>query len=934
MTTILAAIYIVAMAVATFIEGDVAYGTPAAKDLVYNAAWFDILHILIGINLIAVFVYNKLWKSKKYHVLFLHASLVVILLGAGITRYFGFEGFMHIREGYSSNVIISYEEYINIRVSIDRNIYKSEFPVSFTAIKETHFNQKIPLFDDNVEIKFISYMPAKDQVSLPMLNLSVSYKGETKELSLHQSFLEINEDNIVNIGNAEFEIIWGPKETPLPFALYLEDFELERYPGSMSPSSYSSDIIVKDSEMDVNMPFKIFMNNVLDYRGYRFFQSSYDKDEGGTILSVNKDPGKIPTYIGYAMLTIGFLWGFFAKKGRFYMLTRKLKAQQLFSIIFILTIMSNLQMLNAYPGMDNNQTLNKENSNLDSSNFNDNPHSQDSIDMMTNHEPTQEDILRIVDSMKKNLSNHAELFGKLLVQDFGGRIKPIDTQAMELVHKITGKDGFLGLNNVEILLGMMTYYDSFQRIKMFSTSQSELRKILGTPENEKYISFLDVFDGDDYKLENYVEEANQKDPSKRSLLEKDIIKLNEKISIAYVIYTAQILNIFPDITGSQAWLSPADAIIAFDQNDAIKVQTMLQNYFEGIDKGVKTNIWSDANNALNDIKAFQKENGGDLIPSQNRIDLEILLNNHNPFKNLTYAYMLLGLVLLIAVLVAILKNKPINKKLGIIIYALIVIAAIIHTLSLGIRWYIGDHAPWSNAYESMIYIAWAGIIAGGIFFRKSYLALSMASLMAGITLFVAHLGFMDPQIGNLVPVLKSYWLNIHVSVITASYGFFGFSFMIGVITLIMFILRDNKRPQIDQTILNLYYINELSILLGLALLTIGNFLGGVWANESWGRYWGWDSKETWSLITIVVYAFIVHMRFIPKMNSPFAFSAASLLGFYAVLMTYFGVNFYLTGKHSYASGDAVPIPIFLYFFAIGTILLIVFAARKRKINMS
>ena len=232
----------------------------------------------------------------------------------------------------------------------------------------------------------------------------------------------------------------------------------------------------------------------------------------------------------------------------------------------------------------------------------------------------------------------------------------------------------------------------------------------------------------------------------------------------------------------------------------------------------------------------------------------------------------------------------------------------------------------------MIYIAWAAGISGVLFFRKSYLALSMASFLAGISLFVAHLGFMDPQIGNLVPVLKSYWLNIHVSVITASYGFLGLCFMLGALTLVLFLFRSAQYPELDHTILTLHTINEMSMILGLSMLTIGNFLGGVWANESWGRYWGWDPKETWALISIAIYAVVLHVRFIPKGNNPYVFAALSVIAFYSILMTYFGVNYYLSGLHSYAAGDPLPIPSFLYYFVAITIFLVVFAARKSNLE--
>ncbi|GJJ32732.1 hypothetical protein ECGR_4841 [Escherichia coli] len=271
-------------------------------------------------------------------------------------------------------------------------------------------------------------------------------------------------------------------------------------------------------------------------------------------------------------------------------------------------------------------------------------------------------------------------------------------------------------------------------------------------------------------------------------------------------------------------------------------------------------------------------------------------------------------MLFILLVYEILSLKKAPKMLKNAIFILIALSVLAHALALIFRWYVGDHAPWSNAYESMVYIAFACAFAGLVFYKRSSLALCTASIMAGISLFVAHLGFMDPQITNLVPVLKSYWLNIHVSIITASYGFLGLCFLLGVFSLILFMLRNPKKAQIDQSILNLHCINEMAMIIGLALLTIGNFLGGVWANESWGRYWGWDSKETWALISIIVYTMILHLRFISKFNNPYAFASASVIGFYSILMTYFGVNFYLSGLHSYAAGDPVPVPKFLYFF--------------------
>jgi cytochrome c-type biogenesis protein CcsB len=239
----------------------------------------------------------------------------------------------------------------------------------------------------------------------------------------------------------------------------------------------------------------------------------------------------------------------------------------------------------------------------------------------------------------------------------------------------------------------------------------------------------------------------------------------------------------------------------------------------------------------------------------------------------------------------------------------------------------------SNGYESMIFISWVTILAGFIFSRKSAFALSATAVLASLTLMVAHLSFMDPEITNLVPVLKSYWLTLHVSVITGSYGFLGLGAILGLITMILLLLsNDDNRQRISNTIDELTVINYKTLTLGLYFLTIGTFLGAVWANESWGRYWGWDPKETWSLITIIIYSIVIHSRNIPGMKDIFTYNLISVFAFSSVLMTYFGVNYYLSGMHSYASGDPVPVPSFVYVAVILLTLLSLLAYLKYNSN--
>jgi cytochrome c-type biogenesis protein CcsB len=310
---------------------------------------------------------------------------------------------------------------------------------------------------------------------------------------------------------------------------------------------------------------------------------------------------------------------------------------------------------------------------------------------------------------------------------------------------------------------------------------------------------------------------------------------------------------------------------------------------------------------------YQKRFSQYALPSESRTNAELLYYKFGIFERLFPIYATIGLAMLIGLIIMVIKGKKGTSLFVRVLGWLLFAGFLFHTLGLGLRWYIAGHAPMSNGYESMIFISWATLLAGFIFSRKSAFALSAAAILSSMTLMVAHMSFMDPEITNLVPVLKSYWLTLHVSVIISSYGFLGVGAILGLISLILLCLSNDKnRERISDTIDELTVINFKTLTLGLYFVTIGTFLGAVWANESWGRYWGWDPKETWSLITIIIYSIVIHSRRIPGMKDIFIFNLISLFAFSSVLMTYFGVNYYLSGMHSYASGDSAPVPSYVY----------------------
>lgn len=891
-------IYAALIAIATFIEND--YGTNAAKALIYDAWFFNILHLWILICLIGVILRYKLLQQKKYASFILHFSFIIIIIGAGITRFFGHEGLMHIREGESTSLYTSSDNYLNLIVLDGDNKYNLHIPTNISFASSKKLDEKIIFGDKSFEIKSNSISKMNDNKGDPtsILEGSIFYNGIEYPLTLIGGS-QIAKDSVIDLNGIKAIINWGPRMIELPFSIKLDDFILERYPGSMSPSSYEAKVVLLDEKNNIEMPYHIYMNHTLDYGGYRFFQAHYDEDELGTILSINNDPGKIPTYIGYFLLIVGSFWLIFAKNGRFRKLGKFLQSQSIYALALVALVSINTPLI----ANDTNKIDDKA-------------------------------IVERLTKLRENSKEHAAMFGKLQVQDYQGRIKPMDTLASEFVHKMIKKDNYKNLTNMQIVLGMIVYSNDWQNIKMIKISTPKLKEILGVSKDSDYVSFKDMFNEDGtYKLINYVEEANRKKPAERGTFDKDLLNVDERLNIAYGIFTAQFIKIFPIPEHGETWLSPID-IMTFGNNDiSIKIQSMLLTYFDGFNKGVESNDWSEATKALEEIINYQKEySAKSIYLDENKLNAEIMLNKLNLFKQLILPYILISIVMFIIVFICIFK--PNDKLLKILkaFYYVSVLLLLLHLFALLLRWYVAGHAPWSNAYESMLYIAFVSATSGIVFFRKSYLAVCASLFLAGISLLVANLGFMDPQIGNLVPVLKSYWLNIHVSVITASYGFLALCFTLGIIALILMIFRRFKSDKLDSIINSITVINEMSMILGLLLLCIGNFLGGVWANESWGRYWGWDAKETWSLVSIGIYAIIIHLRFVCKENLQYIFSSASVIGFFSILMTYYGVNYYLSGLHSYAAGDPMPIPKFLYFMVTGIIAIVVGAFFTRKMQ--
>jgi cytochrome c-type biogenesis protein CcsB len=529
--------------------------------------------------------------------------------------------------------------------------------------------------------------------------------------------------------------------------------------------------------------------------------------------------------------------------------------------------------------------------------------------------------------------NQASIFGKILVQDPGGRIKPMNSLSSELLRKISRKTKFMGQTSDQVLLGMLTFPDYWQTVPMIKASNPDIMKLLNTKENlVSYKSLFTEGHNNQYVLSKYVNDAYGKIPAMRSKFDTEIIRLDERVNLCYIIYSYEILKIFPKPNDkSNTWYHPGNVQNHFAGNDSIFVTNLLTTYLDNLRESIKTGNYTNNETTVNAIIAFQSEYGKDVLPSSSKIKAELLYNKLDIFQRISLIYGLIGLILLILQFIVVFVPNFNLKGVYNAAFAIIFACFIVHIFGLGLRWYVSGHAPWSNGYESMIYIGFATILAGIIFYKRSAIVLSATAVLTAIILSVAHLNYMDPEITNLVPVLQSYWLVIHVAIITASYGFLALGALTGFINLLLMIFQTKKNYSLtDITISELSAVIEMSMIIGLYMLTIGTFIGGVWANESWGRYWGWDSKETWALVTVLWYALVSHLRMMPGLKGHLLFNIMALVSFGTVIMTYFGVNYYLTGLHSYAKGDSAALPASVYqtIIIIGVIIILAVVNQK------
>ncbi len=1014
------------MGVATFIEND--YGTQTSKALVYNTWWFEGIMVFFVINFFGNIFKYRLYRKKKWAILLFHVAFLFILIGAGITRYIGFEGTMRIVEGQTTNKFLSETTYLNIIIddgknqkpTIHKKLLLSSLGKNKIAFTDKFNNQKIDfnlvdyipqaektLIEDingneylhfvessdgsrhdhyikkgtlqNIHNRLVGFeAPNKGSINFTWvdgkLKIATPTKGtwfrmadkkrgiitkdsiqNFKYLTLHtiadlqfvvptppikgtlkmistankgnKSDLVVfsintnnqtqqveilggkyNDKNLqkLTIGGLNFRIWYGAKILETPFNIKLNDFQLKKYPGSESAMSYASEVTVIEEKETFN--YRIFMNHILNYKGYKLFQSSYDlsgKYEE-TRLSVNHDYwGTLITYIGYFLLFFGLMMIPFVKGTRFDDLKKTLaKIHKKRAALTLLFTFLSIGFATAQHTKEHQQKK------------------------LTNQQIDSILQANVVDI------KHAEKFNTLVIQDAGGRMKPVHTFASELVRKVSKKEVFKGMQPSQVVLSILENPRFWYEVPFIylEIGNTKIREVIGVAKDTKYAKLSDFFDSKfSYKIEKYVADAQKK--KIKNKFENDFINIDKRVGLFYTALGGSIFRFFPVPNDeNNKWVSqPETSKANFTGKDSIFVRKVLPLYAQVLQNAKQKKDYTQADKILDGIKKFQQKFGAEVYPSDKKIQLEIIYNKLEIFNKLAKYLGFTSLLLIVFVMMQIFSDK---KWIRFVVKSLIgftVVLFIFHTLGLASRWYISGNAPWSNAYESIIFVGWATLLFGLVFGRKSYLTIAATTFLTAIILAFAHQNWLDPQIASLQPVLNSWWLMVHVSIIAASYGPFSLGMILGIFALMLTIFTTEKnKKKLDLIIKELTAINEMALTVGLIMLSIGTFLGGMWANESWGRYWGWDPKETWALISIMVYAFVLHMRLIPGLRGRITFNFTAVFSYLSIMMTFLGVNFYLSGLHSYASGDKVVTPREAYYYIAFLIILTAFAWFKHK----
>lgn len=570
----------------------------------------------------------------------------------------------------------------------------------------------------------------------------------------------------------------------------------------------------------------ISMNKIFSYKGIRFYQSSYDEDCHGSILQINSDPYGIPvTYTGYVILFFSLIWLLIDPKGTF---RRLLRSDALRKGAFILPLLLCALSSSATTTLP-----------------------------------------------MKTAGHLGQLY--MLHND---RVCQMQTYAYDFTKKLCGRATYKGCTPEQVMAGFIFWGNDWCNEPIIKVKGGELKETLHLPD---YISLNSLFPMGQYNLQVYVEEYYNGNQDK---INSEAAKLDEKVQLIMELRSGSPFKIFPKTIKDQTkWFAPNQKYPSYiSHTDSVRMQQVFANLYTSAISGNNARV----NNIIDKVIQYQFSNGGNSLPSKIQVSAE-RLNNAVPFATILF---MVNLTLGFIALLYTIWHMTVGRNLHLInisLSILLMISFMALTLTLSLRWIISGYIPMSNGYESMLMIAWFTQFIAILMQRKAHIVLVFGFLLSGFFLLVSHISQMDPAIGQIMPVLNSPLLCIHVSIIMMSYALLAFTFICGIMGLC-----------IRSRALQLQTLSRIFLYPAIVTMGIGIFVGAIWANVSWGTYWSWDPKETWALITFMIYSVVLHKQTLPRISRPTVYHLYMTIAFLSIIMTYFGVNYILGGMHSYA----------------------------------
>ena len=621
----------------------------------------------------------------------------------------------------------------------------------------------------------------------------------------------------------------------LPFTLQLKEFRIVNYPGTDAPLDYQS-VIGVEQQTAPAAEVVVSMNNVGSVSGYRLFQSGYDSDGQGVSLGVCYDPyGIAVTYLGYVLLLLGIVAT---------MLSRKTQMRALYrSAMKPLAVM--LLLLSAATAGSARTT----------------------------------DLQAVDRDVAARLGTVSVLYNN--------RICPLNTVATDFVTKLTGSASWNGYTADEVFVSWMIYYSPWEHQKLIRIKGGDVQRLLGI--DGQWASYSDFWDEyHEYKLKDALEQMRE---GRGTVDRKSLQAADEKFQVVEMFYRGQMIRMFPyAVDGQVGWYMPGEQ--SLPKEVPVKERFFIKQAMDYLTEAVVTGQKEQAFELIAKIKLFQHDMVGDVLPSDARMQAELLYNRLSSQKWPVFLTLTLSLLLCLLVSASWRQAQRAWFRLGSTAFVALLVAWL--TTLLVLRWWVSGHVPVSNGFETMQFMAWVLLVLTMTVQRRVPVMIGFGPLVAAFCLLVAMLASGSPQITPLMPVLASPLLSVHVMTVMCAYALFAVQVLLGVQAL--FLVRSGRTAELERTTA----FSQLLLYPAVFLLAIGIFLGAVWANVSWGTYWSWDPKEAWALITFMVYAVPLHRASIGRFRRPLFYHVYMVCAFLTVVATYFGVNYLLGGMHSYA----------------------------------